>query len=225
MKNQVVAIDGPAASGKSTVSKKVAKELHWLYVDSGSFYRGATWKVLQEDISPTNTDGVLECMGRAHWDLFVDDDNAVRFSIDAAVPGGELRSEIVRESVSDIACIPEIRQLIGELLRSTADIGSLVMEGRDISSVVFPDASWKFYLDADPVERARRRQKDLVKAQEKTEMEKVLESLQRRDKKDSTRKAAPLQIALGAQVIDTTAMNIDEVVQFIVERVRKGSDL
>jgi cytidylate kinase len=214
----IVAIDGPAASGKSTVSREAAKKLQFNYVDSGALYRGMTWKAVREGVDVKDAAAVVALMNQTQWDFFVED-KVVKFTIDEEDPTDHLRSEPVRERVADIAVIPEVRSFIVARLRETQAYGSLVMEGRDIGSVVFPDATFKYYLDADPEERARRRHKELVETEGKGDVEQVLNSLARRDKIDSTRKTAPLQIPLGAKVINTTGMTIEQVVDVVASEV------
>ncbi len=214
----IVAIDGPSASGKSTVSREVAQVLKIVYVDSGALYRGMTWKAVREGVDVKDPEAVIAMMNDTNWEFFIED-LVLRFTIDGEDPTDHLRSEPVRERVADIAVIPEVRVFMVERLRETAEFGELVMEGRDIGSVVFPDATFKYYLDADPEERARRRHKELVAAEGKGDVKQVLSSLQRRDTIDSTRKTAPLQISLGAKVINTTKMTIEEVVSRIAEEV------
>ncbi len=213
-----VAIDGPAASGKSTVARGAAKKLNFNYVDSGSFYRGLTWKCLRDGIEISNHEAVLALLATAQWDLSLCDGQVV-YSIDGDQPGEQLKSKPVQERVSEIAAIPEVRAFIVEKLRETAMFGSLVMEGRDIGTVVFPDTPHKFYLDADPEERARRRFKELEKSGAYDDAQQVLTSLQKRDQKDSTRKTAPLQIALGAKVIDSTSMDAAAVIELVIKQV------
>lgn len=217
----VVAIDGPSASGKSTVSKRVAEVLGFIYVDSGAFYRGMTWKALREQVDVTQPERVIELMQRMKLECFVSN-RAVSFTIDGEDPWPYLRSEPVRENVADVAAIPEVRAFMVERLRSLAQFGDIVMEGRDIGTVVFPASPYKFYLDADPEERARRRYEELKHVEGLKDVGKVLDSLKRRDQKDSTRPTAPLQIALGAYVVNTTNMTIEQVVAHIVDIVRRG---
>lgn len=210
----VIAIDGPAASGKSTVSRKVAERMDWVYVDSGSFYRGLTWYVLQQHVDPCDADAVAQCMKAMDWKLMLDGNNLV-FEIDGVNPGMEIRSEPVREQVSTLASIPMVRSFVVDELRKTVSFGPVVMEGRDIGSVVFPDTACKYYLDADPEERARRRSEEIQEMEGVSDVQEVMESLARRDKIDTTRKTAPLQIPLGAIVVNSTHMGIDEVVDHI----------
>jgi CMP/dCMP kinase len=219
-KHFVVAIDGPSASGKSTVSREAARKLNILYVDSGAMYRGLTWKAVHDDVDVKDADAVIDMMSRIDWESFVED-LVLRFTIDGEDPYDHLRSEPVRERVADIAVIPEVRQFMVARLQETADLGPLVMEGRDIGSVVFPDATFKYYLDADPEERARRRHKELLATEGKGDVDQVLSSLARRDKIDSTRATAPLQIPLGATVVNTTGMTIEQVVDRIVAEVNQ----
>jgi len=214
----IVAIDGPSASGKSTVSREAAKNLKIMYVDSGALYRGMTWKAVREGVDVKDAEAVIGLMKETNWDFFIED-LVLKFTIDDEDPTDHLRSEPVRERVADIAVIPEVRIFMVDRLRETADFGDLVMEGRDIGSVVFPDATFKYYLDADPEERARRRHKELLATEGKGDVEQVMSSLKRRDTIDSTRKTAPLQIPLGAKVINTTGMTIEEVVDQIVDEV------
>lgn len=215
----VIAIDGPSASGKSTVARQAAHALGFNYVDSGALYRGLTWKCLRENINIDNPQEVIDFVRSVELEFFVEE-GAVRFTLGGEDPGAQVRSMAVQERVSDLAALPEVRVMVVQHLRNTARFGSLVMEGRDIGTVVFPDTPFKFYLDADPEERARRRHQELVQSANDTTVDNVLASLQRRDRKDSTRKTAPLQIALGARVIDSTAMQVEQVVQLVVEQVK-----
>jgi cytidylate kinase len=215
----VVAIDGPSASGKSTVSRRVAQDLGFTYVDSGSLYRGITWKALREGTDLGDLTAVLELLQTMRLEFYVKD-RSVGFTIDGEDPGSQLRSEPVRERVSDVAAIPEVRSFVVRHLRSMRRYGCVVMEGRDIGSVVFPDEAVKFYLDADPRERARRRHRELSGKEGEGDVGRVLDALARRDEKDSSRKTAPLQIPLGARVINSTSMSIEEVVASIVRDLR-----
>ena len=219
---KTIAIDGPSASGKSSVSKSVAAELGFIYVDSGALYRGVTWQAIRKGVDPKDVDAVAESMHHAEWDFFVQDAAAI-FSVDDDVPVQELREKDVREAVADVAAMPEVRKFVVESLQSLANFGSLVMEGRDIGTVVFPDSPYKFYLDADPEERAMRRYRELVEAGEDEKAHEVMESLKKRDQIDSTRKTDPLVVAPGAQVIDSTSMTLVEVIQTVVNAVKEES--
>ncbi len=215
---KTIAIDGPSASGKSSVSKGVAAELEFIYVDSGALYRGVTWQAIRKGVDTTDAAAMAESMHNAEWDFFVQDGAAI-FSVDGDIPVQELREKDVREAVANVAAIPAVRKFVVESLQSLESFGSLVMEGRDIGTVVFPDSPYKFYLDADPEERAMRRYRELVAAGEDEKAHEVMESLKKRDQIDSTRKTDPLVVAPGANVIDSTAMTLDEVIQAIIDNV------
>ena len=217
----IVAVDGPSASGKSTVSRRTAKAVGFIYVDSGALYRGVTWKCVKEGIDVKDSQAVTNLLIRMNMELVLQD-GAVGYRIDGEDPGQEIRAEPVRERVADIAAQQAVRVYIVEKLRLMTKFGSLVMEGRDIGTVVFPDTPFKYYLDADPEERARRRAAE-IKVQEGTEdVGAVLSSLRRRDQKDSSRATAPLQIALGAKIINSTGMTIEQVVDTIVVDLKKA---
>jgi cytidylate kinase len=214
----VVAIDGPSASGKSTVARRVAEALGFIHVDSGALYRSITWSAIGAGIELDHTLELISHMNSLDV-RFAVKDRAVRFTINGCDPFSFLRADLVRANVSTVAAVPEVRERVVQWLREMVRFGDLVMEGRDIGSVVFAESRFKFYLDADPVERARRRCKELA-ASEKTDLESVRQSLESRDRKDSGREAAPLKIAQGATIIDTTHITIDQVVSRIVEDIR-----
>lgn len=218
-KVRVIAIDGPSASGKSTVARKVAAAAGWLYVDSGALYRGITWKVLEDGGDPSNAAEVIAFVGRLKMEFFVAG-GAVRFLIGGVEPVAEIRTDRVNERVSEVAATPQVRAAVTEWLRGMRRFGTLVMEGRDIGTVVFPDADMKFYLDASPEERARRRHAE-TRTAAPDDVGRVMASLQNRDRKDSARATAPLRIAPDARVIDTTGLTVDQVVAGIVETIRR----
>ena len=211
----IVAVDGPSASGKSTVSRRAAQALGFIYVDSGAVYRGVTWKCVKEGIDVKDAQAVTNLLIRMNMELVLKD-QAVGYLIDGEDPGQEIRAEPVRERVADIAAQQSVRVYIVEKLRLMTKFGSLVMEGRDIGTVVFPDTPYKYYLDADPEERARRRAAEIRQTEGAGDVNEVLSSLRRRDQKDSSRATAPLQIALGAKIINSTGMTVEQVVDTIV---------
>lgn len=219
MPGKVIAIDGPSASGKSTVARKVAAATGRRYVDSGALYRGIAWKAADLGADCASPAAVIGAMERMKVDFF-SDDVAVRYRIDGYEPRSEIRTERVSELVSLVAAIPEVRARVTNWLRDMANQGDLVMEGRDIGTVVFPDAEAKFYLDASPEERARRRHAELKPAGSGSDVGQVMDSLKNRDQRDSGRKTAPLKLAADAQVVDTTGLSIDQVVEEILRRLR-----
>lgn len=214
-----VAIDGPSASGKSTVSRRVAATLGFAYVDSGSLYRAVTWLALRDGVATSDPGALAEWLPGIAVALRREGDS-VRFTLNGVDPGPALRDQAVVDHVSDVAAVPVVRRFVVDHLRETVRFGSLVMEGRDIGSVVFPGARYKFFLDADPEERARRRHREQGGERDEDGLAHVMASLQRRDRKDTSRRAAPLQVASGARLINSTHMPIDEVVDAIVSTIR-----
>jgi cytidylate kinase len=223
MPNKVIAIDGPSASGKSTVARKVAAGLGYQYVDSGALYRGIAWKAAGMGCDPAKSADVVVAMERMQIDFFVES-GAVRYRIDGVEPRAEIRTERVSEQVSWVAAIPEVRAQVTKWLREMTRFGDLVMEGRDIGTVVFPDADAKFYLDASPEERARRRHAELKPAGEDADVNRVMDSLKTRDQRDSGRKTAPLKLSPDARVVDTTGLSIDQVVEQILRLLGQNSE-
>jgi cytidylate kinase len=216
----VVAVDGPAASGKSTVSRSAAKMLGFNYVDSGAMYRAVTWKALELGIDVENTIAVVGMMHTIKID-FKMVENAARILIDGVDPGEKIREPRVTENVSAIAAIPEVRQILVQHQRSLTKFGNLVMEGRDIGTVVFPDTPYKFYLEAKPEVRARRRKRDLEAMKIQATQEGVAQSIETRDRKDSGRSTSPLQIALGATVVENSDLTVDETAEVIVAHMKQ----
>jgi len=216
----VVAVDGPAASGKSTVSRAAAKILGFHYVDTGAMYRSITWKALEDGVDVDDTIAVIALMHRIQigFELV---NGEIRMLIDGVYPGAKIRQPHVAEKVSTIAAIREVRQILVQHQRSLTRFGSLVMEGRDIGTVVFPDTPYKFYLEAKPDVRAQRRKRDLEAMQIQATQEGVALSIQQRDKKDSGRSVSPLQIALGATVVDNSNLTADETAKVIVDHIRQ----
>ena len=214
----IVAVDGPAASGKSTVSRRCARELDFYYVDSGALYRGVTWQALKAGVSCQDESAVLELLNRMRIEFFVEN-ASVSFRMNGEQPGEAIRSFDVNDNVSYVAAIPGVRTRVVKGLRDMADVGSLVMEGRDIGTNVFPRADFKFYLDASPEVRTQRRTGDF---NGQVTQKDVAVNLKKRDDIDSNRKVNPLAIASDAERIDTTEMSIDDVVKFIVTRVKAG---
>lgn len=216
----VVAVDGPAASGKSTVSRSAAKMLGFNYVDTGAMYRAITWKALEEGIDVDDTIAVIALMHRIKISFELVD-KQVRMLIDGVNPGHAIREPRVTDKVSAVSAIPEVRQVLVQHQRSLTKFGSLVMEGRDIGTVVFPDTPYKFYLEANPDIRAARRKRDLEAMKIPATQEGVAESIQRRDKRDSGRSVSPLQIALGATVVENSKLTVDETAKVIVDHIRQ----
>jgi cytidylate kinase len=204
----VIAIDGPAASGKSTVARKLAKRLDFSYVNSGALYRGIAWLAQKHGVPPTDTIGVCGQVRKAVFSFDLRGKELV-FLIDGVNPELHLRDEQVNRTVSAISAIAEVRQFLVAHLRQFLTWDNLVMEGRDIGSMVFPDTLYKFYIDASIEVRAQRR---AIQGQR--------DDLFFRDRADSSRRASPLTIAEDAHVIDSSSLTIDGVVGEIVGRLK-----
>lgn len=222
MKEKVIAIDGPSASGKSTVAKRLAAKYGRLYVDSGALYRTITVKALKQGIAHGDNDSVKHMLPGIKIRFNVAG-GAIEFSTEGIDSPAELRTEQVSANASWVAAIPEVRSRVNTWLRGMRKLGPLVVEGRDIGTVVFPQAEHKFYLDASQEERTRRRYAEVEQRKENVSREVVGESLKKRDKTDSSRQVDPLRLAPDAVVVDSTGMNIDQVVEFISNHIASGN--
>jgi len=206
----IVAIDGPAASGKSTVAKRIAAELGCVFVNSGGMYRAFTWWVLQNGIAPADTAAVLHLLSET--DFYCGEENGVgTISVGGTrMTRTEMASTEVNANVSVIASIPEVRERLVAEQRHYAERNGVVMEGRDIGSVVFPGTPYKFYIDASPEVREQRRRS-----------EGITDSIANRDRIDSSRKASPLVIPEDAVIVDSSDLSADEVVETVMASIRE----
>lgn len=207
--HRAVAIDGPAASGKSTVAKRLAESLGLVMVNSGAMYRAVTWQVLQEGIDPENSAAVREAMSQMQINCGVRN-NLSTISINDRLLTTEIRSSEVNKHVSKVASIPEVRERLVAMQRDYLGEYDVVMEGRDIGSVVFPDTPFKLYVSASEEVRAARRAK-----------EGESDEVAKRDAEDSNREASPLKVADGAIVIDSSDLTIDGTVDAAREALIK----
>lgn len=209
---RVVAIDGPGASGKSTVARAVAAALEFAYVDTGAMYRTLAWHCLRSGVNPKDGKAVTTACRRWKARLHLDQTASpeVVLLVEGYRPKEEIRSKEVSAAASDVAVLSTVRHWMKEKQRECLRFGSLVMEGRDIATNVFPETDHKFWLDASASERTRRRQAQGVD-----------ENLAERDRQDSQRAAAPLMVGLGSVRIDTTGRAVTEIVDEIVKRVRE----
>lgn len=204
----VIAIDGPAASGKSSVARQLARRLGYTYVNTGAMYRAVTWWAVNKDVPVNDPVRVQQLLHftKIECDI-VGGESTIR--LDGIDPAPHLVEEAVNASVSAISSIPEVRRVLVAKQRSIADTRDVVMEGRDIGSVVFPDTPYKFYVDASPEVRAQRRAK-----------QGHADSITARDKFDSSRRTSPLIIAEDAHVIDSSHLTVDGVVGEIIGRLK-----
>jgi cytidylate kinase len=206
----VITIDGPAASGKSSVARLVAQRLGWTYVNTGNMYRAMTWAVVQSGVNPEDPAGVRAAADRVTLDSPLSD-GQTQVSVNGHVLSAEeLNSDPVNRAVSFIARVPEVRTRLVDDQRALVRLGSLVMEGRDIGSVVFPESPLKFYIDASEEVRASRRQ-----------AQGHADQVAERDRMDSTRKNSPLVVPEGATVIDNSHLTLEQAVETVLAHLRE----
>jgi len=215
-----IAIDGPAGAGKSTIAKKVANELGFIYIDTGAMYRTMAYYCIREGISPDDEDAVAESCGSIEVGLrYVEGIQHVLLNGEDVT--GYIRTSEVGAAASKISAYPAVRNSLLDLQRNLAKKENVVMDGRDIGSVVLPDATVKIYLTASVEERARRRYNEYVLAGQECDIEKIKKEIEERDHRDMTRDVAPLVCAEGATIIDSSQMGIDEVCNAVFELVKK----
>ena len=214
----IIAIDGPAGSGKSTIAKLIAEDLGLVYLDTGAMYRLVTLKALNDGILG-NLDKIIKMLDDLRIDI-----KKNGFYLDDTNVSEEIRKPVVSENVSDIAAIREVREKMVDLQRKFSESKNVILDGRDIGTVVFPNADVKVFLIADAKERANRRYRELVAKGENVKIEEIYENILKREKIDSTRKESPLKKADDAIEVDTTSKNIEEVkneILYIIKQKNK----
>ena len=207
----IIAVDGPAGSGKSTISKLLAKELGLVYLDTGAMYRLFTLKMLKENVSFSDNDKINELLENLNINI----ENG-KFYLDDEDVSEDIRKTDVAENVSKTAAIDEVREKMVSLQREFSKSKNVILDGRDIGTVVFPEADMKIFLVADPGKRAERRFKELQAKGENISLESIYENILKRDKIDSTRENSPLKKANDAIEVDTTGKSIEEVKNIIL---------
>ena len=211
----IIAIDGPAGSGKSTIAKLIADDFGLVYLDTGAMYRLVTLKALNDGILG-NLEKIEEMLNNLNIDI-----RGNRFYLDDIDVSEEIRKPVVSGNVSDIATIREVREKMVDLQQKLSKSKSVILDGRDIGTVVFPNADVKIFLVADAKERANRRYKELIEKGENVRIEELYENILKRDEIDSTRKESPLKKAEDAIEVDTTSKNIEEVKNEILKIIKK----
>ena len=213
-----IAVDGPAGAGKSTIAKMVSQVLQIEYIDTGAMYRALTLKALRNDIDPENTNDVINLLDKTVID-FINN----HIYLDGEMVDKEIRENIINKYVSPIAIIKEVREGMVLIQQKMAKTKSVIMDGRDITTVVLPNADYKFFITASVEERSRRRYKELIEKGEKDiTLELIQADIQRRDEIDSNREVAPLTLTDDSFLIDTTNKTIEECVSIIVSLVKGG---
>lgn len=212
--NLVIAVDGPAGAGKSTIAKIIAKSLNINYIDTGAMYRSITYKCLKNNIDINNEEEVSKLSKNTNIDF---KDNNIY--LDGQILTDEIRTMEVSNNVSNVAKIKDVRYLMVDVQREIGKRSSVILDGRDIGSYVFPNADYKFFLIATPEERGQRRFIELSKKGYETTLEEVINDIIKRDEIDSNREFAPLVKAEDAIEIDTTGKSIDEVVEAVISKI------
>jgi cytidylate kinase len=209
MLHPVIAIDGPAASGKSTVSRHVSKQIGFTYVDTGAMYRAMTWRALDKGVDTKSREAMKQLVAGCKFETSIEAGKLI-VRLDGQDPDPHIRSEQVNANVSAVSAVPEVREFLVIRQRQLRLQAPLVVEGRDIGTVVFPDTLYKFFIDADPEVRAQRR------AQEGQ-----VDSLAKRDAQDRSRQVAPLIRAADAELIDSGSMDAQAIAELIIKRSRE----
>jgi len=220
-----IAIDGPMGSGKSTVAREVARRLRFRYLDTGAMYRAVAAAALRAGVPVTDTAALARLAEEVRPEVTSAPDGATRVTVNGEDVTDDLRSVAVNRIVGQVARVPAVRAALGGLQRALGRAGGVVMEGRDIGSVILPDAGVKVYLTASPDARAQRRQAELAAGGEIVPIDEVRRIEAEDDRTAMTREVAPLLVAPGATVIDSTALSVDEVVARILALVDRARGL
>lgn len=215
----VISIDGTAGTGKSTVGKAVAQKLGYGFLSTGELYRALAYKVYEAQLPPEDGAAVLALAKRLKFTFVRQPDAVLKMHVDGQYLGSKLHLEEVGNVASQVSTHKEARAVLTEKMREAGRDGGIIMEGRDIGTVVFPDADIKFYMTASAQERAKRRVKQLEEAGEKPDYDKILALIEERDYRDSHRAASPLKPAEGAVIIDTSSLTQEEVIGRVLEKI------
>jgi cytidylate kinase len=217
----VIAIDGPSGAGKSTAARRLAERLGYIYIDTGAMYRAIGWKAKREGIDPTDEAKLADLCGRT--EVTINKDNSdPRFSVNGIDVTGEIRTPEMGMMASAVSKSPAVRARLLTLQRELGRGGGVVMDGRDIGTVVFPDADVKFYLEASAGERGKRRYLELKAKGMDVDRAQITKEIEERDQQDSGRALAPLKKADDALLIDSSTMSIDDVLDRMLSEIKKA---
>ena len=216
----IITIDGPSGSGKSTVSREVARRLGYTYLDTGAMYRAVGWLTIQENIDPTDTDQLAPLLATMELAMAPGPED-VLVHVNGQDVSRAIRTADMGMVASRVSAMPLVRQKLVEMQRQIGRKGRIVAEGRDMGTVVFPQAPHKFFLNASAEERARRRTLQLRERGEEVEQEEILQQLMARDEADSSRALSPLKPAADTIIIDSSQMDAAQVVNFIMDHLAK----
>ena len=215
----LIAIDGTAGTGKSTVGKAIAHHMGYGFLSTGEMYRALAYTVFAKQINPEDHDAVLACARALHFTFERQEDASLKMFVDGQYLGAKLHLEEVGNVASRVSTNREARQVLTDKMREVGQAGGVVMEGRDVGTVVFPDAEIKFYLDASAQERAKRRFNQLRQAGENPNYDEILRLIEERDHRDKTRAASPLKPAEDAIIIDTSSLNLQQAIDAVLEKL------
>ena len=218
----IVAIDGPSGAGKSTLAKRVARELGFTYLDTGAMYRALALKILRQGLNLEDSEKLAELVDATEIDL-VESSGTLKVLLDGGNVSALIRTPEVSQMASKSSAFPVVRKRMLNLQRRLGKKGNVVAEGRDIGTVIFPHADVKIYLDASVEERARRRYEELRKAGREVSFEDTVHEMEERDKRDSERELAPLRKAEDAVVIDSSALDAEEVAETVLRVIQNKS--
>ncbi len=224
-RKRIVTIDGPSGGGKSTVSRALAARLHFTYLDTGAMYRAVAHQCRAHGIALAESEQLAALLNRMHLELMppAQGDDDVRVVVDGQEVGQFLRTPEMGMLASQVSALPLVRTTLTRLQQRIGETGRIVAEGRDTGTVVFPEAAWKFFLDASPETRAHRRAEQLASKGEVVDRRQLLAQIIQRDKDDRERAIAPLKAADDAQIIDSTGLSIEEVVQLMHQKILSTS--
>lgn len=215
---KVITIDGPAGAGKSTVSRAVAAKLKYIYLDTGALYRALAYKALKNKIAVNNPDELAKLCSTTDVNL-KNVNGTMTVYVDGEDVGDKIRTEEVGLAASTLSAYPVVREKLLSLQREAGAEGGIVAEGRDMGSVVFPNADVKFFLDANIQERIKRRHKELAQKSSPKQLDAISRDMQARDNQDSQRKIAPLTASRDAVIIDSSALDVSQVVEIILKHI------